>query len=224
MQPYFFPYIGYFQLIHAADVFVIYDDVNFMKKGWINRNILKVNGEDKRFTFPIEKVSQNKKIMDLKLAKDELWWTKFSKNLELNFSYSPFYQETMDLYNAIKDFPERNLAAFVGNSIVRICTHLNLSTKIVFASEFNILDSVVGESRIMYICKQLGATTYINAINGQSLYSKPNFAEQSLELKFIKLKKDEFINSFDPYLSTLQALMEFGKKSYLSKLNCYELI
>lgn len=224
MQPYFFPYIGYFQLIHAVDVFVIYDDVNFIKKGWINRNILKIKGEDNLFTFPIEKVSQNKKIKDLRLADDEAWWTKFSKNLELNFSSAPFYQETIEFYKSIRDFPERNVADFVGNSIIRICSHLNLSKKIIFASEFEIPEIITGENRIIHICKELGASNYINAINGKHLYSKENFAKQDLSLNFLNLKKDAFINSFDPYLSTLQALMEFGKKDYSSHLNSYELI
>ena len=222
MQPYFFPYIGYFQLIHSVDLFVIYDDVNFIKKGWINRNQLIIRGEEHLFTLPVEKLSQNKKIRELFLKDDSVWWNKFSKNLHLNFFSSPFFNETSELFHQISNFQDRNLANFVGNSIEQICSHLNLKTKTMYSSELNVADSFTGEQRILEICKILGASTYINAINGKHLYSKEHFSNKGIDLRFISLKKDSIL-SFNPYLSTLQALFEVGKQEFFSHLNDYEL-
>jgi WbqC-like protein family len=224
MQPYFFPYIGYFQLIHAVDIFVIYDDVNYINRGWINRNVLKFGREEKLFSVPVEKISQNKKIRDLNLKDDAIWWSKFSKNLELNFASAPFRSETMELYHRIKDFPDRNLATFVGNSIIQICSHLALDTKIIYASELNIPQEYVGEQRIIRICQQLEATTYINAVNGKQLYTKETFSTAGIDLFFINLQKSFFQDGFDPFFSTLQALFYYGKIQYSSRLKHFELI
>lgn len=224
MQPYFFPYIGYYQLLHAVDVFVIYDDVSYIKKGWINRNNLHNNGEKSLFSIPLEGVSQNKKINEIHLKNDEHWWNKFSKNLEFNYSNSPYFAETLELYRKVESFPDRNLASFVGNSIIEVRNHLGLSTEILFSSKIDIQPGLSGESRIIEICKKLDAKTYINPINGETLYDRSHFNDADLEIFFINLKRDIIFNSFDPYLCTLEALMVNGKNKFASHIVDYDFV
>ncbi len=125
MQPYFFPYIGYFQLINAVDTFVIYDDVNYIKKGWINRNNIVINGEQKLFTISLSKASQNKMINEIDISDD---FIKFIKMLEMSYSKAPYYEQTMNVINKIISFENKKLSTFIHNSIKILVDYLNIKT------------------------------------------------------------------------------------------------
>lgn len=96
MQPYLFPYIGYFQLLNAVDMFVVFDDVNFIKKGWINRNNILVNRQKYLFTVPLKDASQNKLIKEVQIA-DDGWQEKFLKTVAQSYKKAEFFDEAFAL-------------------------------------------------------------------------------------------------------------------------------
>ncbi|TXI65430.1 MAG: hypothetical protein E6Q46_06215 [Flavobacterium sp.] len=210
MQPYLFPYIGYFQLIANSDVFVIYDDVNFIKKGWINRNTILVNNTPYLFSIPLQNVSQNKLINEIFISDLEKWKTDLLKTISLSYKKAPFYQDVYPLIEKIISFDELNLAFFIQNSLQNLCEYLNLNTKLIMSSEIVKNNELRGESKIIDICVQLGATQYINAIGGIELYTQENFQVKNIDLKFIKSENiiyKQFKNEFKPWLSIIDVLM-----------------
>lgn len=207
MQPYLFPYIGYFQLLNVVDVFVVYDDVNYIKKGFINRNSLLVNGVGHPFTFPIIGASQNKKINELNFAEQS---QKFIKSLKNNYSKAPFFEIVLELIEKIIDFKEKNVSGFLVNSLIKICNYLQISTKILVSSQLKIATNEKASSRIEAICKNFKATEYYNAIGGKSLYNREDFEKHGIKLQFLKtdlIHYEQFDNEFVPWLSIIDVMM-----------------
>ena len=182
MQPYFMPYIGYWQLLAAVDTYVIYDDVNFIKKGWINRNNILVNGAKQLFTISLEGVSQNKLINEILIADD---FAKLRKTISMAYCKTPYYKETMELLDHIFAFESKNLAKFLENSIRLVADYLGFDTEIILSSDVEKDNLLKGQNKILEICKKLGADTYYNAIGGQDLYNKEDFEQVGINLKFI---------------------------------------
>lgn len=227
MQPYFFPYIGYFQLIANADVFVIYDDVNFIKKGWINRNNILVNNMPYLFSMPLQNVSQNKLINEILISDIDKWKTDLLKTISFSYKKAPFYQNVYPLIDKIISFDELNLALYIQNSIQNLCAYLKINTKLIMSSEIDKNNNLNGEDRIIDICLQLGANQYVNAIGGKDLYDSAHFSEKNIKLQFIKSEKIEykqFKNEFIPWLSIIDVLMFNSVSDVKQILNQYELI
>lgn len=227
MQPYFFPYIGYFQLIANADVFVIYDDVNFIKKGWINRNNILVNNKPYLFSMPLQNVSQNKLINEILISDLDKWKTDLLKTISFSYKKAPFYQNVYPLIDKIISFDELNLALYIQNSIQNLCAYLKINTKLIMSSEIDKNNNLNGEDRIIDICLQLGANQYVNAIGGIDLYDIAHFSEKNIKLQFIKSEKIEykqFKNEFIPWLSIIDVLMFNSVSDVKQILNQYELI
>lgn len=227
MQPYFFPYIGYFQLIANTDVFVIYDDVNFIKKGWINRNNILVNNTPYLFSMPLQNVSQNKLINEIFISDLDKWKLDLLKTISSSYKKAPFYQDVYPLIEKIISFDELKLALYIQNSIQNLCEYLNLNTKLLMSSEIVKNNNLRGENKIIDICLQLGATQYINAIGGIELYTQENFQVKNIDLKFIKSENiiyQQFKNEFKPWLSIIDVLMFNSVEDTRMLLNKFELI
>ena len=227
MQPYFFPYIGYFQLIANSDVFVIYDDVNFIKKGWINRNTILVNNTPYLFSIPLQNVSQNKLINEIFISDLDKWKTDLLKTISLSYKKAPFYQDVYPLIEKIISFDELNLALYIQNSLQNLCEYLNLNTKLIMSSEIVKNNDLRGENKIIDICLQLGANHYINPIGGIELYSKEDFKNNDIILNFIKSKSidyKQFDNEFVAWLSIIDVLMFNSKSDVVRMLNQYDLL
>lgn len=227
MQPYFFPYIGYFQLIANSDVFVIYDDVNFIKKGWINRNNILVNNTPYLFSMPLQNVSQNKLINEIFITDLDKWKTDLLKTISSSYKKAPFYQDVYPLIEKIISFDELNLALYIQNSLQNLCAYLNLNTKLIMSSEIVKNNDLRGENKIIDICLQLGATQYINAIGGIELYTQENFQVKNIDLKFIKSENilyQQFKNEFKPWLSIIDVIMFNSVEDTRMLLNKFELI
>lgn len=209
MQPYFMPYIGYYQLIAAVDKFIVYDNIKYTKKGWINRNRLLVNGRDEFFTLPLRGGSDSLDIRDRELAVD------FDRDKLLNqlrgaYLRAPYFENTLLLIERIVRYEDTNLFNFLLNSIDKTCTHLGISTSIQVSSNLAIDHELKGQNKVLAICDEVRASTYINSFGGQELYSKENFMERGLNLKFIKAKPLEypqFGNQFVPWLSIIDVMM-----------------
>lgn len=227
MQPYFCPYIGYFQLINAVDTFVIYDDVNYINGSWINRNNILVQGQKHLFTISLNKSSQFKKINEIDVLRDNAKKNKLLKSLHFAYSKSPYFEKNYPLIEDIINFEEDNLAKFLNNQINKICEYLGINTKIILSSDIKKDNSLKAQDKIIQICKNLNSTEYINAVGGQELYSKEVFKKAGLELYFIKSKNIEykqFDNEFIPGLSIIDVMMFNSQDEIRKMLNAYELI
>ncbi len=229
MQPYVFPYIGYFQLINAVDTFVFYDDVNFIKKGFVNRNSLLVNGESYQFTIPCKSISQNKLIMDIDLSFDEKSRLKILKTIEQAYQKAPFFKIVFPfLEHFIIDNSSNKISEFAIDSVKLIANYLNLKSNWKTSSTGH-FDSkkLKKEFRLFQIAKKEQTTTYINPIGGIDLYDKEDFEKENLTLKFLKSEPNtyqQFANEFVPYLSIIDVIMFNSVEQTKSLLNQYVLI
>lgn len=227
MQPYFFPYLGYLQMFNAADKFVLLDDVNFIMRGYINRNSILINGKANLFTIPLDKPSQNKLIMDTKLNFDSKSKENFLKTLTLAYKKAPYFNDVYPIMEDIINNPETDLTLFIKYSFEKIKEYLGLNTEILLSSEIEKDNSLKAQDRIIEINKKLNATMYINAIGGQELYNRDDFKKVDIELKFIKMKEIEykqFKNEFVPNLSFIDVLMFNSIEEVHKLLGEYELI
>ena len=227
MQPYIFPYIGYFQLINAVDKFVIYDDVNFINKGWINRNRILNNGKDSLFSIPLKEASQNKLINEIDVNWDSAWKSKFMKTIEQCYKKAPFYQETLLIIQQTLQIDDEPISRIIENNLRPICAYLDIKTEIVSSSAIYQNTHLKAQERILGICLQEKATQYINPIGGLELYDKRFFEAKNITLNFIKSKPIEypqFKNEFVPWLSMIDVLMFNSKEKITSFLNNYELV
>ncbi|MCF2628527.1 WbqC family protein [Fusobacterium mortiferum] len=227
MQPYFIPYIGYWQLLNAVDKYVIYDDVNYINRGWINRNRILLNGEDKMITLSLKEASQNKLIKEIELVNNKKERMKILKTISQSYQKAPFYDVVYPLIEEILNFEEVNLGKFLENSIRKIAEYLEINTTILISSEIEKDNMLKGKDKILNICKKLRATKYYNAIGGQELYSYEEFKKNGIELNFLKTSEISYIqyrNNFIPNLSILDVMMFNSKKEIKKYLEKYELL
>jgi len=168
MQPYFFPYIGYFQLIAAVDRFVLYDNVKYTKKGWINRNRYLVGGKDAVLTIPLKGDSDYLEVRQRLIAED-FDRRRLLARIEQAYRNAPYFEPAFALFAQAVSNPDRNLFGFVHQSIADVCGHLGITTPLVRSSEVAIDHSLRGEEKVVAICRETGASVYINAIGGLEL-------------------------------------------------------
>ncbi|MCU0338885.1 MAG: WbqC family protein [Spirosomaceae bacterium] len=210
MQPYFLPYIGYLQLIQAVDKFVFYDDVNYINKGWVNRNRMLLNGQEYLFTIPLKDASQNKRINEISLSDDPKWRDKLLKTIEQSYKKAPYFGETFGLIEQILRLPTTNLSEWIFGSFGLLNAHLGITTEIVASSGIYQNTHLKAQERILDICRQERATHYINPIGGTELYDKATFETEGMTLNFLKTNRIEypqFKNEFVPWLSILDVMM-----------------
>lgn len=226
MQPYLFPYIGYFQLIYACDCFINYDDVKYIKRGWINRNYILCNSEPLLFTMPLEKASQNKSIRDISIYDDASWKRKFLTTLHFSYKNAEFYKNIITLLEDILFFESRNLSVFILNSIKKISEYLSIPTEITDSSSVFNNDNLKKEKRIIDICRKTGADEYINPAGGIELYSKKDFESEGIKIKFLKpgyISYKQFGSKFTENLSIIDVLMFNPQKKVSEFLKEFEL-
>ena len=224
MQPYFMPYIGYFQLMKAVDKYVVYDDVNYIKGGWANRNHILINGEKEMFTVTLQKASPNKLFNEIVIGDD---FKKLMKTLQMNYSRAINFDQTMVLMERIISFPNKQLAVFIANSFREILSYLSVETEILMSSEIPKDNSLRGKDKIIQICEILGADTYYNAVGGKNLYDQEEFREHGITLNFVdslpqvysQLHTREFVSG----LSMVDVLMNNTKDKVNSLLESYQI-
>jgi len=209
MQPYFLPYIGYFQLIAAIDQFIVYDNIKYTKKGWINRNRMLLNGTDAMFSLPLKKGSDSLDVVERELAA-EFDRSKLLNQFKGAYGRAPQFELIYPLLERIVQHEEANLFRYTHNSIVQLCEHLGINTEIRISSAIRIDHELKGQDKVLALCKAAGADTYINTIGGVELYAKGDFRIQGIELQFIKTRPFEYAqfgNTFVPWLSIVDVLM-----------------
>ena len=197
MQPYIFPYIGYFQLIRAVDEFVFYDDVNFIKRGWINRNRLLINGDDKLISFPCVKPSQNKLIKDIKVDTKQKNYSKILKTIKQSYKKAPNFDTVMPLIEDILTEEYDSISELAIQSVERFIKYIEMNTITLKSSEhFHDSNGLDKADRLIHITKSLDANNYVNAAGGKTLYSKNYFTDKGINLKFLKPQFKSY-NQFD---------------------------
>lgn len=209
MQPYFMPYIGYYQLIAAADLFVVYDQIKYTKKGWINRNRMLVDGRDAVFTLPLRHDDDAKDVADRQVA-ETFDPDKLLRRMAAAYRRAPCFTETFAFLERVLGCPERNLFRFLFASLQEACRHLGITTELRPSSAVASDRSLTGQERVLDICRATGAAVYVNAIGGVSLYSREAFADRGVTLRFLRpapFEYRQFGDDFVPWLSIIDVLM-----------------
>lgn len=209
MQPYLFPYIGYFQLIAAVDMFIVYDNIKYTKKGWISRNRMLRNGKDAMFSLPLKSDSDFLDVRERELAAD------FNRDKLLNqfreaYRRAPYFAQTFPLVEQIVRYEDTNLFRFLHHSILKTCGHLGIATEIRVSSDIAIDHGLKSQDKVLAMCAAAGASSYVNTIGGMGLYSMEIFREKGVDLKFIQSKPFEYTqfgNEFVPWLSIIDVMM-----------------
>ena len=218
MQPYIFPYIGYYSLVKSVDHFVFFDDVNYISKGWINRNKIRVNQKEYLFTVPINKASQNTIIKDVEISHTEYtkWYKKFYKTLKHNYNKDPYFKSLEDVVVSVFEEDNTYMRDVCIKSVETLSNQMGFGTKFSKSSDFHIEGK--GQEKIVNICKHLGATTYVNAIGGTSLYDTEYFKSNNISLKFLESKNPH------EYLSVLDLLPKMGLEVLSKECDQYSII
>jgi hypothetical protein len=209
MQPYFLPYIGYFQLIAAVDLFVVYDRIKYTKKGWINRNRMLLNGSDATFSLPLKRDSDALDVVDRDIAAD-FHPDKLCQQIRGAYRRAPAFDATYPLIEKVLRHPDTNLFRFIHHSLAALCRHLGIGTEIRISSSIPIPDGLKGQDKVLAICKAVQASTYINSIGGTELYVPADFRRQGVTLQFLRSSPftyPQFDHAFVPWLSILDVLM-----------------
>jgi hypothetical protein len=218
MQPYFLPYIGYWQLIHAVDKFVILDDVQFITRGWINRNKIIVHGKEQWLTIPLRNASRNNKINEIEICPKKQWLLKFNRTLDYAYQKAPFFELGKNLLDEILKIKDTNASIFLRKSIQILCNFLQIETEIEVASEKYPPQNLTGKDRIINICRTCKTETYVNAKGGKEIYSRSDFLTNSIDLRFIENINDSLI-----YSSIIDEIMNNQLDDLRKKLTNYSL-
>lgn len=228
MQPYFLPYVGYFQLMNAVDEFVVYDDVQFSKRGWIQRNRILLNGADHMISLPLRKDSDYLNICDRKLALsfgEER--RRLLRRVEAAYSKAPYFSLSMPIVVSCLECDESNLFWFIWHSLQNIRDHLGITTKLVISSSIEVDKDPRGADRVVAICKSRSANHYINPIGGKALYGREEFDAHGLRLSFLQTNRisyPQFGNEFVPNLSIIDVMMFNSVEQIRMMLNDYSLL
>jgi hypothetical protein len=211
MQPYILPYIGYFQLINAVDKFVVYDNIQFTKKGWINRNRILVNGKDEYITLPLKSASDYLTVAEKTLA-DSYTTEKIKLLRKITGAYlkATEYKNIFPVIETVVNYSEMNLFKYIFNSLKVICSYLDIKTEFIVSSTLDVNHNLKSQDKVLAICKALNASQYINPIGGMELYAPADFMQHNIKLNFLQatpVEYKQFQNIFVPWLSIIDVLM-----------------
>ncbi|WP_312240735.1 WbqC family protein [Pantoea sp.] len=224
MQPYLFPYLGYFQLIYASDIFVLYDDVNYIKQGYINRNVILATNHTQRLILPVHKASSFSPIKALSFSNDV---HKILKQIRYAYQNKKYFKDVYPIIETILTQQDRRIAAVCFSMLTAIFSYLNLNRKIFFSSDIDYDRTGSASEKIISLCHRLGAGTYINSAGGMALYQADNFLQKNIELKFLKMREISYFqgaDSFHANLSIIDVLMNCSPEQLGELLTEYDLL
>jgi len=227
MQPYFFPYIGYWQLIHAVDRFVVYDDVNFINRGWINRNRILINGKPSYITVPLKQASQNKKIRDIGIVQETTWQNKLVRTIDNTYRKAPFYHDVFPVIESLINYDSQGLSDYLVHQLSTLSHFMGIDTEFIVTSCCYGNEALSGQERIIDICQREEADIYVNPQNGLSLYDDQFFSDKNIGLRFIVMQPVPYqqkADTFIPYLSIIDTLMQVGPSQIKDHLESFDLL
>ena len=211
MQPYLFPYIGYFQLMNTVEEFVVYDNIQYSKKGWITRNRILCNGQDTLISAPLKKDSDFLDVKERELSES---WTiergKLLNRIRESYRKAPRFEAAFQVVSAAILHDDRNLFNFIFNSLKLIKSYLNIATPLSISSIIPIDHALRAEQKVIALCKARCATVYINPVGGVALYDKEEFMRSGINLQFLQtsgVQYQQFGESFIPHLSIIDVMM-----------------
>lgn len=211
MQPYFFPYIGYFQLINAADEFIVYDNIQYSKEGWINRNRILSKGAPAYFTVPLKRDSDYLDICEREVSPE--WKNgryKALNRIKESYRKAPFAESVFPLVESCFMCVEINLFKYIHNSLEKVTAFLGITTPVIVSSDVNADHTLRSADRVIDLCHSRKADSYLNPAGGMELYDRKYFAEKGIGLYFIKTTEvsyRQFDNEFIPSLSIIDVMM-----------------
>jgi hypothetical protein len=226
MQPYLFPYLGYYQLMRACDRFAVLDDVTFINRGWINRNHLLVHGEPHLFTVPLVRASQNRLIRDIAVATGD-WRTKLMRTIATAYARAPHYRGTSALVGSVLEGSAGSIGDLAFASLRAVHEHVGLSTTLIRSTDIYDNQNLRGQARILDICRREGAEVYANLPGGRALYDAESFRSAGIELRFLDARAREYPQlgqPFQPDLSIIDVLMFNGPAGTRRLLDEYRLV
>lgn len=217
MQPYLFPYLGYFQLIHAVDAFVVYDDVNYIKRGWVNRNNILSQGRSQLVTLEVSGGSQNRLINQVGVGGNR---KSMLKSIYHAYAKAPYFEEVFPLLESVLLQEESNLAVYLEHGLRLFADYLDLHPEWHVSSDLEKNESLRGQDKILDICKVLGATEYINLPGGRELYDREAFDKAGVSISFIEsnpVRYPQFRNDYVADLSIIDVAM-FNSREQCTRL------
>lgn len=215
MQPYFAPYMGYFQLINAVDLFISYDDVNYIKRGWINKNKIKIGDNEHYITIPLKKQSQFKKINEIQIDWKNRQLLKIMKTIEIAYCKSKYKHEVLSIVEEVIDSKPDVISELALASIQGFCKYLKIDTPIKLSSVVEYEKTDDRAINLINICKKEDKSHYINSIGGQKLYDKQQFSSHGVKLNFIQ---------GTPSLSIIDVCMNCSVEEIQKQLQDYKLL
>jgi len=227
MQPYFLPYLGYWQLIGAVDKFILYDDVAFKKGGWVNRNRIMVNQRPQFLTVALREASQNRRICEISLQDSEYNRAKVAKTIYYAYRRSPYFDQVFPTIDAIVRYRDNALTAYLEFGIRAICALLDIRTEVTSSARSYDNRGLRGEARILDICRQERADVYVNAIGGRDLYDAGTFRAEGVRLLFLRMRPigdSDQVGAVDPYLSIVDTLMRLGPARVREQLSRFDFL
>ena len=219
------PYLGYWQLINAVDIFALADAYNFRKGGWIHRNRILEQGSIHYYNIPISHMSQNKQICDLELKPFDI--DEKLKPLRCSYRKAANFDTGMDVMRDVLTCDSVNLSDFLLHSIEVMCAYLGIDTRIVRTSDYTQDPSLRMEQRIFDYCRQLGAKTYYNPIGGMELYTFDIFRKNGFKLGFVEhvpVPYSQGSREFVPCLSIIDVIMSTSREEAQGMLTSCNII
>ena len=211
MQPYWFPYIGYFQIMFLVDKFILLDDVSFINKGWINRNRILVNGQPVYITMPLNNASQNRLIREIEIIEDKKWRSKILKTIEMSYKKAPYFDGVFDLIKQVINYGDSDLSLSIYHCLKLVKEYLNIDAEIVKTSSVYPKQNLKSQNRILDICQREKAKTFYNTSAGMDLYDKSLFEQNNIEFHFVKTLPTTYLQlftkEFTPFLSIIDVMM-----------------
>ncbi len=227
MQPYFFPYLGYYQLVSNTNIFIFYNDVNFVERGWINRNYILMNKQKGLITIPLKKASSNKKINEIEILSDKKIFNKILRTIELNYSSAPNFKQGFVILKEIFDKGSNTIDQLAITSIDSVFKYLDLPFDYELSSNIDYDRTSTKVDKIVEISKNYNVDTIYFPPGSTSLYSDRDFSRRGLKSKVIhpvfkeysqRLPNDQFI----PGLSMLDLIMNNDKNKLLGMLQSFK--
>jgi hypothetical protein len=227
MQPYFLPYLGYFQLIDAVDKFIIYDDVSYIKGGWINRNNILVNNAVNMISIPLKNGKSGVSICDVEFGGNrDFWSSKLLKKVAQAYAKAPNFDPIYAIFERWIKNPSDRISDINVRAIKDICEYIGINTEIIDTSRGYGNGNLAASARVLDICKRESADGYVNVSGGRSLYSSEEFLQHDIELRFIESYQSEYKQlekEFTPGLSILDLLMFMAPEALSAAIKNYSL-
>lgn len=228
MQPYFFPYIGYYSLIDKADIFIVCDEVQYIRQGWMNRNrILNCNTEFHYICMPVIKAPQKTAIKDIRIDQQLQWKTKLRQDLTRYRNYGRYYKNAMEVIEACLAYETDSLTAFHVNSMKQVMAYVGIEGRIEVLSEMNLKlpEIKAADEWGLYVTKALGGKTYCNPPGGMNFYSSQKYTQNGVEILFVINKLAPYNQGRDyfvPGMSMIDAMMFISPSQILEHVKNYE--